>query len=279
MSTHAAVAPWLGGCAAAWRRGWHGRPDMSDGMGEAVQLRGAETGTAGVGGDGGRVRIFGHQCACLEEWYWYSSARPQGKHTGAQIVEAVQRHGEEAVSAVLCMGDSEVAAIAQIGDAQTRTLMPASQHSRGTQVRFKDLGKKAVPMAGHLGSSQLEEHCVRRHTVAGTQARPKDLSKKAVLIAGPPGTGKTSTAHIISRWVHWDWQNQHCTYHFQENVLGALKYVAQTLASIPELKLQVDSFHLHRECGFNIVEMNASDTRNKADTKRCVGMQSRCAVI
>jgi Holliday junction resolvasome RuvABC ATP-dependent DNA helicase subunit len=32
-------------------------------------------------------------------------------------------------------------------------------------------------------------------------AKPKDYTKKAVLLNGPPGIGKTSSAHILARWV------------------------------------------------------------------------------
>uniref|UniRef100_A0A7S3VUG6 BRCT domain-containing protein n=1 Tax=Dunaliella tertiolecta TaxID=3047 RepID=A0A7S3VUG6_DUNTE len=78
-----------------------------------------------------------------------------------------------------------------------------------------------------LGWEAVQLHGAEAGT-AGTQARPKDLSKKAVLIAGPPGTGKTSTAHIISRWVHWDWQHQHRTHHFQVGTLELAKPALHT---------------------------------------------------
>eukprot|EP00879_Flechtneria_rotunda_P033739 GHRR01037467.1.p1 GENE.GHRR01037467.1~~GHRR01037467.1.p1 ORF type:complete len:104 (-),score=32.00 GHRR01037467.1:468-779(-) len=35
----------------------------------------------------------------------------------------------------------------------------------------------------------------------GGQGKPKDMTKKAVLLSGPPGIGKTSSAHIIAKWV------------------------------------------------------------------------------
>lgn len=33
--------------------------------------------------------------------------------------------------------------------------------------------------------------------------------------------------------------------------------------------------HAHRECGYDVVEMNASDTRNKADSKVSAGINGK----
>ena len=61
-------------------------------------------------------------------------------------------------------------------------------------------------------------------------------TKKAVLLNGPPGIGKTTTALLVTKYV------AHCAQSpFYDDVTS------------------------YREAGFDAIEVNASDTRNRAD--------------
>jgi replication factor C subunit 1 len=103
----------------------------------------------------------------------------------------------------------------------------------------------------------------------GARGAKLDMTKKALLLAGPPGTGKTTAAQIISKCAF----SRLCS--VRDSCLTAYKesglLSAWSLGSGSASNLRAEDANVQcctcREMGFDVVEVNASDTRNKSDTK------------
>jgi len=112
-------------------------------------------------------------------------------------------------------------------------------------------------------------HVAGRAPAPAPSGAKKDMSKKALLLSGPPGIGKTTAAHVLAK------------YEKARTVASGRRRVRRAAARSRALPAQpglraatrrhswtgLTTPPPRRELGLDVVEVNASDARNKSDKK------------